>query len=267
MNTNVELNTASVEEIKAEAVANPDMVVPAEVKEEAMAMSNDAVIDNGVTKLKSTVEKEKKMKKVKEVNPLDIIPTNPLKSTNVVDHLLNGSCICPADVSSNGLKKDFWRQLVESFGCLYTSPLKPAAQIVLVTPKDNSIKFEKALKSGMNCVEYPVAVKDLRESTNEKVMEFLAGNEEWQNMLKREAEVAERKHKTEVERAQRAERTAKRMAEKAAKAAEEAKKVLSVSLNDVEVPAEAKEVASEEVEETQVVTEESANETSVEVTD
>lgn len=238
-------NKSNIGAIKAEAAANPDMVVPTEVKE--------------------TVTTTPTTKKAKKVNPLEVVPENPLKSTNIVDHLLNGSVICPADVSSDGLKKIFWRDLVESFGCYYTSPLKPSAQIVLVTPKDNSVKFEQALKKGMNCVEYPVAVKDLRESTNEKVVEFLATNEEWQAMLKREEEASLVEAKKIAEKVARAERAAKRAVERAERVKKEAS-VTEISIKDISVPKDASNVV-EKV--TPVVSseQESANETSIEVTD
>lgn len=203
--------TASLKDLNKEFAANPSMVMP------------------------KVVEAPKKVK-----DPLMVVPENPLKSTNIVDHLVNGSVICPADVSSNGLKKIFWRDLVEHFGCVYTSPLKPAAQIVLVTPKDNSVKFEQALKKGMNCVEYPVAVKDLRESTNEKVVAFLASNEEWQAMLQREVEVSQRAVKAEMEKVKRAERAAQKALAKAeAVKAAVTRTNMEVSVKDVEVPIEA----------------------------
>lgn len=202
--------TASTKEIMNEAKANPSMVVPA------------------------TMKKANK-------DPFMVVPENPLKSTNIVDHLKNKSVICPADISSNGLKKIFWRELVEGFGCLYTSPLKPAAQIVLVTPKDNSVKFEQALKKGMNCVEYPVAVKDLRESTDPEVVKFLAENAEWQAMLQREVEASQKAAKAEMEKVKRAERAAQKALEKA----EAAKQAVMNARTNMEVSTEGLKISEE----------------------
>lgn len=159
---------ANIEEIKAEAKMNPDMVVPAEIKEAVVA------------------------EQVKDVEVL---------STNIVDHLMAKAVICPADVSSHGLTKKFWQELCEFMGCTYTSRLKDNAKIVLVTPKDNSPKFERATKAGMNCVEYKVAVADLMATEEEVVKNFLAGNAEWQKMLANEAD---KKAKAEAKAAEKA---------------------------------------------------------------
>ena len=186
------------EEILAEAALNPDMVVPAEITQQvAPEVANVKVL-----------------------------------STNIVDHLLAKAVVCPADVSSHGLTKKFWQEICEFFGCVYTSRLKDNAKIVLVTPKDNSPKFERATKAGMNTVEYKTAVADLMASEDEAIKGFLAGNAEWQKMLANEAD---KEAKAKAKADAKAEREAK------AKAEEEAKKATKAAEAAVAVEAESTE--------------------------